>query len=121
VAKLVQGRIVVAEVLDPGGANLKRRPLIVISRTADIQPGEQFVAVAVTTSFSEPLNEHQVRLPWSKQGVGGTRLTEQCVAACNWLCRLRESDVCAYKGIVPGKQLCEIVGRVEKYLRGTSP
>jgi mRNA-degrading endonuclease toxin of MazEF toxin-antitoxin module len=121
VAKLIQGRIVEAEVFDPQGANLKRRPLVVISRTSEIATGKQFVGVAITTSFSEPLSEHQVRLPWSRQGVGGTRLTEECVAACNWLCRLTESDICAYKGMVPGKQLCEILERVGKYIRGSAP
>jgi hypothetical protein len=114
VPPLEQGRIVWAEVLDPGGRNRKRRPLVILTPSGQVPPGEPQIAVAVTTRLERPLPTGYVRLPWHPQKRVKTRLSEPCAAVCTWLVEVREEDILERAGIVPEQQLAEIVRLVNE-------
>jgi mRNA-degrading endonuclease toxin of MazEF toxin-antitoxin module len=98
---LVQGQIVTVETLDPQGRNAKERPVLIITPTACIQGEAEIVAVAVTSTFTKPLDPTEIPLPWHRQGHPRTRLNRECVAKCHWLVRFRPSDVRHQAGVVP--------------------
>jgi len=114
VPKLVRGRIIKADVLDPQGRNRKRRPLVIITPTEEILPGQSFWGVAITSAVSRPLPDDCVALPFHAQGKSKTRLKTFCAAKCSWLQRIEhEEDICEYLGFVPDKQLLEILKKVD--------
>ena len=113
-APLVQGRIVWAEVLDQGGRNPKCRPLVILTRSDRVPPGEAHMAVAVTTRLEKPLPAGHVMLPWHPQKRVKTRLCKPCAAVCTWVVEIREEDVLEQAGVVPDKQLAEIVRLVKE-------
>jgi mRNA-degrading endonuclease toxin of MazEF toxin-antitoxin module len=82
VPTLEQGRIVWAEVVDLSGRNRKARPLVILTPSEEVPPGEPFIAVAVTTQLSKPLPADHVLLPWHAQKRVGTRLSAPCAAVC---------------------------------------
>ncbi len=108
-ADLVQGAIVLAEVGDQRGANQKVRPLVVITRTADIPAASQLVTVAITGTFAEPLQRDEVRLQWHPRGQCRTKLRKPSVAKCSWLPIIAKSDIQEIKGFIPLPQLQRIV------------
>lgn len=114
--RLEQGRIVWAELPSSDESARKRRPAVVVTSTMEIKPGESFVIVVATTKFDEPLPEDHVRLPWHRNGTVRTKLTKPTVAVCSWLAEIRESDVLQMGGVVPSRELLEIVQKVAKLL-----
>jgi mRNA-degrading endonuclease toxin of MazEF toxin-antitoxin module len=109
-----QGTIVIALVPDPAGANPKERPLVVVSPTVDVEAGKPIVAVAISTQFAEPPATTEVKLPFHPRGSARTGLTKPCVAKCNWLCTLPQSDVRATRGYVSGNVLKSILAIVNQ-------
>src|SRR5688572_2032922 len=107
-----QGSIVMALVVDPAGGNVKERPLVVVSPKNAIDAGEPIVAVAISTQISEPLSPTEVKLPYHPRGTARTGLTRPCVAKCNWLCTLQQSELRATKGYVSGNVLNRILAIV---------
>lgn len=63
-SNLCRGRIVRVEVLDPQNRNPKRRPAVIVTPTAEIQPDDEVVLVAITGSANAAPAEVQVALPW---------------------------------------------------------
>lgn len=114
-APLEQGRIVWAEVLDPGGRNRKRRPAVILTPSDELGPGEPLIAVAVTTRLEQPLPPGHVLLPWHARKRVKTRLSAPCAAVCTWLVEIRQEDILDRAGIVPPKQLAEIVRLVTEF------
>jgi hypothetical protein len=114
VATLEQGRIVWAELTSSDGAKTKCRPAVVVTSTSEIKPGQPFVVVAATTTFTEPLPDDHVRLPWHPQGKVRTRLHHATVAVCSWMCILREDDILHYGGIVPPKAMAQILAIINR-------
>ncbi|MGP1309486.1 MAG: type II toxin-antitoxin system PemK/MazF family toxin [Phycisphaerales bacterium] len=107
------GCIVWASVADPRGrVKSNPRPLVVVTPTDEIILDEPFVAAAVTTTFARPLTPESIELPWSPYGHPATRLKRECVVQCNWLVRIRASDVGEIKGYVPGRTLNKILARI---------
>jgi hypothetical protein len=114
---LVQGRIIIAPIVDPQGRNPKNRPAVVITPTADILPGGAVQVVAVSSQTDRAANAVCVPLPWQRpNGHPRTRLNEQCAAICTWLVDVPISDILGYKGITPDKSLFEIL-RIVRDLR----
>jgi mRNA-degrading endonuclease toxin of MazEF toxin-antitoxin module len=112
VPDLRQGRIVRVEVLDPQDRNPKCRPAVIITPTEEIRPDGDVVLVAITGSIHAAPPEMQVALPWQKQGHTGTRLTKPSVAVCSWLFVRPVSSIRSYGGIVPDRQLLEILEKI---------
>jgi PemK-like, MazF-like toxin of type II toxin-antitoxin system len=108
VVALCQGRIVRAAVLDPRGANRKIRPLVILTSDDEIDREEILVGVAVTSQFSNPLDNDEVALPWSANGLAMTQLRKPSVAKCSWLCVVEKSESVELKGIVRRDELTRI-------------
>ena len=106
---LQQGRIVWVEIPDPNGRNPKLRPAVILSRMESLSAGEPFVAVAVTSTLPDPLTPFMVKLPWYPKGHPQTRLNRRCAAVCNWLLEITAEQVRDTAGLVPDRQLQEIL------------
>jgi hypothetical protein len=109
VPQLEQGRIIWARVRDPANQNEKKRPLVVLTRTEEILAGQEFVAVALTTSYSPPPGSLEVELPWHPEGKTRTQLRRRTVAVCDWLVTIRSEDVEALGGVVPEHIMGQII------------
>lgn len=107
-----QGSIVWAQVRDDHGGNPKERPLVIVTPTDQIGHATPIVAVAVTTSFREPIEPSMVALPWQVDGKVRTRLRRPCVAVCDWMVEIRESDVLRVGGVCPDGVLRKILLRI---------
>jgi len=114
VSRIEQGRIVWAMMRDPQGRNQKLRPGVIISDDDEIARTNRIFVIAITGTFSDPLDEWEVRLPWNRSGTTATRLKKPVVAVCNWLIELKAEDVESFAGIVPPTILEEILKRVTK-------
>jgi len=114
------GAIVWAAIADPRGA-VKVRPVVVATRTDEILLDQEWVGVAVTTTFGEPPPDSHVELPWDPIGHPATRLRRRSAAVCDWLVRLRASDVKSVEGYVPGRILLRIVNKVAETVRKCGP
>ena len=106
-----QGDVIQATVTDPNGVNIKRRPLVIVSRTIDIVHEQPFYAVAITSTFAEPLDPLMVALPWSNVRCL-TGLTRPCVAHCGWVKELFVENVERTIGHVPTSVLKDILQRL---------
>ena len=113
VADLEQGAIVWARVADPR-SRIKTRPLIILTSKDEFFLDEPVAAVAVTTTFAEPPASGTVPLPWHPRGQTLTGLTRRSAAVCQWVIRLRPSEVIDVCGIVPKVILLEIIKEVQR-------
>jgi mRNA-degrading endonuclease toxin of MazEF toxin-antitoxin module len=113
VATFGHGSIVRAKVLDPQGQNEKNRPLVIVSRTEEIRPGEPLYCVAVTSTFSKPLEESAVALPYHPNGHPRTGLKKKCVASCKWLIEIQEANIEKIIGRVPDSEMSLIRQKVD--------
>lgn len=104
-----QGSVIRAWVTDPRDNNPKPRPLVVVSKTAEIESTGAFFAVAITGEFGEPLLDGEILLPWDQRGRCKSGLTKECVANCNWMRQLVLSDVIEIKGHLRGAELDQVV------------
>lgn len=109
---LQQGSIVWVTVPDPRGRNPKRRPAVVVTATSEIIPGGAVVLVAVTTRVDTVPADEAVPLPWHADGHPRTRLRSPCVAACDWRLTARVDDLPSPEGLVPPRQLADILNHL---------
>jgi mRNA-degrading endonuclease toxin of MazEF toxin-antitoxin module len=100
------------EVLDPQNRNPKCRPAVIVTPTEEIRPDGDVVHVAITGSVNAVPAEMQVVLPWQAQGRTKTRLTKPSVAVCNWIFTSPVSNIQNYGGIVPDRQLLQILDKI---------
>ena len=87
-----QGQIIFAKVLDPRGY-AKIRPLLVLSRTAEIESSGVCVAAAVTTTFTDPPPNNMITLPWHRDGNVSTGLRRRSAVVCDWLVKIKVDQV----------------------------
>lgn len=109
---LCRGRIVRVEVLDPQNRNPKIRPAIIVTTTKEIRPDGDIVLVAITGSVHAAPAEMQVALPWHAQGQTATRLTKPSVAICSWVFTSPVSKIQSYGGMVPDRQMLQILDKI---------
>lgn len=109
---ICQGRIVRANVLDPQGQNPKVRSLVIVTATSKIAAADSVAGVAITGSFSDPLADDEVLLPWRKDRHPKTGLHKPCVAKCSWVCAIKPTDILERAGIVPPAVLDQIIAKV---------
>jgi mRNA-degrading endonuclease toxin of MazEF toxin-antitoxin module len=107
------GRIVWAVVADRNGV-AKRRPVVIVTPTSQINARDAFVVMAVTTTFADPAPPDHVELPWTNRGHPVTRLTRRSAAVIPWLATVTADDVEGFAGDVPAKQLREIRGKLDE-------
>ena len=112
-SQLCRGRIVWVELLDPQGRNRKRRPAVVVTPDAEIKEDGEVWVVAISTQFTESPADVQVELPWERRGHPRTKLKERCAAVCTWMEKVPVASVQEMAGIVPGRQLLDILIRIK--------
>ncbi len=115
------GRIVWVEIADPQSRNPKRRPAVILNRTADIAQDTLLEVVGITTRLPRPLPPDHVLLPWARGKHPRTGLSAPCAAVCTWLAVVEPSRVLECAGLVPSKQLEQILIRVAAARGETSP
>jgi mRNA-degrading endonuclease toxin of MazEF toxin-antitoxin module len=98
---------------DPQGRNPKNRPVVIITPTEEISVDDVIVAVAITGRIEKPLPKICVRLPWHRGGHPRTGLSKPSVARCDWLVAIRAENVIEKLGVVPPKQLQQIIDTVD--------
>jgi mRNA-degrading endonuclease toxin of MazEF toxin-antitoxin module len=109
-----QGRIILIEVDDPQKRNTKNRPAVIVSRTEEIESDGTIVCVAVTSSIPDNPPADCVLLPYHASGTTRTGLKKRSAAMCSWLFEATEEKITKYLGIVPPKQLNQILEYLEK-------
>ena len=107
--KLEQGGIVWVEMPSSDGSKKKRRPAVIITSTTEIAAGNPFVVAAITTTFPDRLPADHVRLPWHREGKVRTQLRKPAAAVCSWLCKVTDKDVLQMGGVVPPREMIEIM------------
>jgi mRNA-degrading endonuclease toxin of MazEF toxin-antitoxin module len=112
-SKPEQGRIILAEVLDPQNRNPKKRHLVIVSRNDQIEAGKPFWCVAITGTLPRKLTNEFVLLPFQRSGRSLTGLTKRCAAMCSWRLEIDESQVIRYVGRVPDDKLDAIIQAIE--------
>lgn len=114
VGQIRQGQICWMSVND-GRGNTKRRPVVVLTRDCDIVLDTEIVVVAVSTQIPDPPRSREVILPHGGSWPHPTtRLHKRCAAVCDWLCRVRPSDLEPTDGYVPGKTMLRIIEAVRE-------
>ena len=111
---LCRGRIVWVELLDPQGRNPKCRPAAIVTPDADILPDGEVWVVGITTRLDAAPVEEQVELPWHRDRHPRTGLKQRCAAVCTWMEKVKVTSIQEVAGVVPGRQLLEILQRIER-------
>ncbi|MCA9081800.1 MAG: type II toxin-antitoxin system PemK/MazF family toxin [Planctomycetaceae bacterium] len=109
---LRQGSIVWVIVPDPAGRNLKSRPVAILTPTEHLDGTQPIRAAAITSTFSEPIPVHSVKLPWSRHSHPVTGLNRPSIVRCDWICRIEVTNITGVAGIVPTKLFAEIVRHI---------
>ncbi len=73
---------------------------------------DHIVAVAVTSTFTLPLTDNIVSLPWEGDGNCGSGLRRECVAVCDWVVVFQASAVQNECGTCSTRVLSEILAHV---------
>jgi mRNA-degrading endonuclease toxin of MazEF toxin-antitoxin module len=89
----------------------KPRPMIVVSRRTDLLRTGQVFAVVCSTTFREPIEPDEVRLPFAADGRCVTRLREDTVAVCSWTTPFAAADIAETGGLVPTELPREICAK----------
>ena len=110
---LCRGRIVWVELLDPRGHNRKCRPPVIVTPDADIRADGAVWVVAISSRLDAARAEEQVELPWDRRGHPKTGLKDRCAAVCTWMERVSVASIQGCAGVVPGRQLLDILSRIK--------
>jgi hypothetical protein len=98
-------------VRDRQGAQ-KRRPVVVLTPTADVRDDEPIIVIAITTSYRDPPPADCVELPWHPAGRSLTKLRKRSAAVLSWVTEIDVDGVLEFGGDVPVKVMMEILGRL---------
>lgn len=110
---LRRGRVVWVEMNDPQGRNRKVRPAVVVTPTGEITPGGVIVVAAVTTQIGMAPASATVSLPWhGDRKQSPTGLTERSECVCDCLEAVPMADVRGTGGLVPFRQLSQILEKI---------
>lgn len=108
---LRQGSIVWAQATD-GRGNTKRRPVIILNATEEIQRSDELIGVAVTTTYGDPPKNTEIELPWFAKRHPRTGLTRRSAAACDWLVSFPTAGIEDHGYFVPSALMAKIVAVV---------
>jgi mRNA-degrading endonuclease toxin of MazEF toxin-antitoxin module len=101
------GQIVLAPVPD-GHGHIKIRPVVILTPTEEIRPGDPIEVACVTTDIERPTPPHHIPLPWHRARHPRTGLDKPNVVKCDWLALIDEAEIIREMGIVPGPQMIMI-------------
>lgn len=111
-SRVACGSIVWVELLDPQDRNPKCRPAVVVSPTEELGTASAAWVAGITTRVQAADQETSVELPWHRDGHARTGLKQRSVAVCTWLCKIQLEKVLEVVGVVPDRQLREILRRL---------
>lgn len=97
----------------PARAQSKCRPAIIVTPDADIRDDGEVWVVAISSQLQESPAEDQVELPWDRNGHPRTKLKARCAAVCTWMDKVKVAEIKVSVGIVPGRQLLDILTRIK--------
>ncbi len=86
------GQIVLAYV-DDGKGHTKERPCMILTRDADLLPGEPIQVVAITKDIGESPQPYWVHVPHAWPTHLQTGLYKPSVAKCNWIREIEENRI----------------------------
>jgi hypothetical protein len=86
---------------------------VVVTPDADIREDGDVWVVAISTQLQEAPAEVQVELPWDPRRHPRTGLKERCAAVCTWMVNVSVASIQGYAGVVPGRQLLDILSRIK--------
>jgi mRNA-degrading endonuclease toxin of MazEF toxin-antitoxin module len=109
-----QGQIVRVTIHDSLGGNVKTRPAVIVTPTAEISPAGAVAVAAITTDLGRAGFSETVLLPWHPNGDPQTRLNKPSEAVCSWIVIVPVADLRDTGGSVPEEQLVEILVKVAK-------
>jgi hypothetical protein len=107
VPPLRYGQIVLANV-DDGHGHFKKRPVVIVTPTTDIEGAEVLQGVCISTQIEDPSPPDHVKLPWHRSRHPRTGLDKRNVAKCTWTVEFPRSEIVRVMGEVPLKKLGEI-------------
>jgi hypothetical protein len=93
----------------------KRRPVVVVTPTADIAHGQPLHVVAVTTRVPTPLPEDHVLLPWDREGKARSGLRRKCAAVAAWQAEITAGDVQKVAGTLPTTVIKEVLAKIAAF------
>lgn len=108
---LKQGRIVWVKLGPRGG--YKKRPAVILTSDADLDPAETFFVAAGSSQVTLPIADNEVLLPagtTSKHPL--TKLKRPTVIVCDWIEEVSYSDVFQWGGETPPTALLEIISKL---------
>ena len=111
---LRQGAIVWVTIPDPRGGNPKARPAVILTATAEIDPGGDVQVAAVTTLIGQASFSETVELPAESTGHPQTKLKKPCEVVCSWVVSVPAADTRDSGGFVPPDILAEILAKVQR-------
>jgi hypothetical protein len=86
---------------------------VIVTPDAEITDDGEVWVVAISTQLDESPTEVQVELPWERLGHPRTRLQERCAAICTWMVKVKVASIQEFAGIIPGRQLLDILKRIK--------
>src|SRR6478609_3353578 len=107
---LRQGRIVWVEIPDPRGQNPKIRPAVILTPTGEIRADGVVQVAAITTSVGAPAGV-AVSLPWHRNGHPRTKLRRPSEVVCSWIAEVPAVTLQVTEGLVPIRELNEILSK----------
>jgi mRNA-degrading endonuclease toxin of MazEF toxin-antitoxin module len=113
VPNLKQGQIILVEMPDPQGRNVKARPAVIVSDTSEITSEATIWCVAVTSAIPPKKPKDCVLLPIHPNGHLRTGLKKRSAAICSWLFEISTERIQKILGLVPTKQLEEVLECIE--------
>lgn len=101
--------VLIRDLLDPHGRNPKDRPCVVVTDPANPRPPGRHLVVAISTVVPDLLPDFYVLLPYQQPRHPKTGLTRRNAAILRWVEEIDESRMLRELGIVPNRQLAEMV------------
>jgi hypothetical protein len=86
---------------------------VIVTPDAEIRDDGEVWVVAISTQLDEAPAGAQVELPWDRRGHPRTKLKERCAAVCTWMEKVSVARIQECAGIVPGRQLLDILSRIK--------
>ncbi len=101
------GEIVLAWT-DDGHGHRKPHPVVIVTPNEEIELGQPYRVVCVSTKIESPIPAHHIELPWMRPRHPKTGLNQRNVAKCDWVILIFESDIIRDMGHVPPALLARI-------------
>ncbi len=106
--------VLIQAMLDPQGRNPKDRPCVIVTDPGSPPPGGMQLVVAISTVLPDPLPDFYVLLPYQQPRHPRTGLSRRNAAILRWVEEVDESRIIRKLGIVPNRQLAEMVAIFER-------